>query len=82
MAAGAVFDAAGIAVRLAVRPAGGHFAALVQLVEEDVAALLFLDAVVYPELVLRHELVHVIVAAGGEINVEDAADEPLSGPRR
>ena len=75
--AAVVLDPARFGVRLAVGPCPRcHAVALVQFVQEHVAPLRLGDVVVDPDLAGRHELVDVVVAAGGEVDVEDAADQP------
>ena len=47
-----------------------------QLVEQHESVLVVVDVIVDPDFVARHELVHVVVAALGKVDVVAAAYEP------
>src|ERR1700722_5091309 len=70
------FEPARIRVRPIVVHPLGHEVALVQLVEEHECPLVLLHIIVDPYFVVRDVLVHVLVPAFGELDIEDAADEP------
>ena len=67
MMAAVVFQAARFGVGFIVRPSTGHAISLVELVQQYIAALGFFDIIVYPHLVLRHELINVAMTAFGEV---------------
>ena len=66
---------AGFGVCLAVGHSFGHLIAFVQLVQQNKPPLFFGDGVIYPELAFWHEFIDVVMPAGGEVDVENAAYE-------
>ncbi len=75
MMAALVFQAAGLSVSFVVCPATGHAVALVQLVQQHVAALFLFDVIIDPHFILRHKLIYVVVTAGSEVDVKHAAHQ-------
>lgn len=71
----AAFKQAGFGVGLVVGPAGSHSISLVKFVEEDVAAFELFDIIIYPDFVIRHKFIYVVVSAGGKVDIEDTANE-------
>ncbi len=76
-----VFQAAGLGVSFVVRPALSHAVSFVKLMQQDKAALAFDDGIINPDLILGHELVNIVMAAFGKVDIEYAAHEtPINNP--
>lgn len=76
-----IFQPTGLRVGLAVWPAFRHQVSLVQFVEEHITALRFFNGIINPNFTLRNKLIHVIVAAFGEVNVKYTPHQsPVDNP--
>ena len=71
-----VLHPARLGMGFAIGPSRGHPVSLVQLVQQDVAALSFDDRIIDPDLAVGHELIYLVVPSFGEVDVESAPDQP------
>lgn len=83
MMAPVIFETAGFDMCLAVGPAESHTITLVQFVQEYVAPFWLDDIIVDSNLILRHELIHIVMAAGRKVYIKHAMHKvPIDDPSR